>query len=102
MSSESEARWKEHAYPLKHITIEIQATRHFDIESMIKELDEIKVKLMEGCTSGLHHDDDSGYRFGVLESKTESIFGTEPCGGRWSNRTFVRDVRGVKDINPKD
>ncbi|AXC16445.1 hypothetical protein ACPOL_7255 (plasmid) [Acidisarcina polymorpha] len=48
----SETAWREHAYPLKRITIELQGTRHSELASMIQELDEVKEKLLEGFHVG--------------------------------------------------
>lgn len=84
VASRTNPSWKEQAYPLKRITIELQVTRHSDIEGVLHELDEIREKLLEGYKSGSHHDDDFGYRFVVCESETASIFGAEPASMRWA------------------
>jgi hypothetical protein len=67
-------RWKEHAYPLKSVTIQLQGTRHTTVESLLHQLDEIKAQLMDGCKTGEHHDDDYGYRFESTEAQSHSIF----------------------------
>jgi hypothetical protein len=76
--------WKEHAYPLKAITIQIQGTRRSELSSMIAQLDEIKLKLLSGLTQGREHDDDFGYRFDVQSNQTTSVFGDAPAGSSFS------------------
>jgi hypothetical protein len=72
--------WKEHAHPLKQITIRLQGTRRSEVKSIINLLDEVKAKLLEGFTSGINHDDDFGYQFMLSESEQVSVFGDEPAG----------------------
>jgi len=72
-------RWKEHAYPLKGVTIQLQGTRHSTVEDLVHQLDEIKARLMDGYKAGLHHDDDYGYRFESTDAQTQSIF-PSPAG----------------------
>jgi hypothetical protein len=59
----SNAAWKEHAYPLRRITIQLQGTRQSELTDIINQLDEVKAKLLERFTSGL------GY-WGAMEQKT--------------------------------
>jgi len=83
------AAWKEHAYPLKQITIQLQGTRHSEIRSIIEQLDEVKAKLLEGFVEGTSHDDDFGYRFVLSREGEESVFGDAPAGVRASKEASV-------------
>jgi hypothetical protein len=79
----SNAAWKEHAYPLRRITIQLQGTRRSELTDIINQLDEVKAKLLERFTSGLHHDDDFGYQFVVSDSEQESVFADESARQHW-------------------
>ena len=74
MNNEPSAYWREHAYPLKQITIRLQGTRHSDNESIIKQLETITARLRAGDLSGYSHDDDFGYSFDSVSSDGPSFF----------------------------
>jgi len=76
--------WKAYAYPLKQITIVVQGRQNSTAADLIEQLDEIKAKLLEGFRTGLHHDDDFGYKFEVSDSEQQSAFGDAPAGMRWN------------------
>ena len=63
--------WIKDAYPLKRITIELQGTPYSELGSLVNQLDEIKQKVLDGCTSGCDCDDDFGYRVTVSQSESE-------------------------------
>lgn len=65
--------WKDHAYPLQLITIELQGTRHSDRAAMLAQLKEVVARIEGGDTQGESSDDDFGYRF-ALSSPAESVF----------------------------
>lgn len=72
-------QWKDHAYPLKAIQIQLQGTRHSNIASLLAQIKEIVARIEGGDTEGEVSDDDFGYRFGVTSAAETSIFGDEPC-----------------------
>ncbi len=78
---DSIARWKEHAYPLKQITIKLQGTRHSNNEDLIGLLKLVTRRLEEGREQGKAGDDDFGYLFNVESNVWQSIFddSVQPC-----------------------
>lgn len=66
--------WKAHAYPLKRVTIDLQATRHTNRAALAAQLVEVAERLKAGDSEGEDHDDDYGYRFIVIEQTEESLF----------------------------
>lgn len=71
------AEWRQHAYPLKQITIRLQGTRRSNNESIINQLETIAARLRAGDVSGYQHDDDFGYSFDFETCDGSSFFGTE-------------------------
>lgn len=65
--------WKDHAYPLQLVTIELQGTRHSDKDAILAQLQEVVERIKQGDTKGESSDDDFGYRF-ALSSPAESVF----------------------------
>jgi hypothetical protein len=65
--------WKQHAYPLQLVTIELQGTRHSDMASILSQLDKVRARILAGALAGEESDDDFGYRFAV-SSPAESVF----------------------------
>ncbi len=80
-TDDSIARWKEHAYPLKQITIKLQGTRHSNNEDLIGLLKLVTRRLEEGREQGKAGDDDFGYLFNVESNVWQSIFddSVQPC-----------------------
>jgi hypothetical protein len=74
-SSNSNTDWIKHAYPLQHISIELQGTRQSDRQSLISQLESVLARLRAGELTGEEDDDDFGYRFSVnAKSLGPSIF----------------------------
>lgn len=65
--------WKQHAYPLQLVTIELQGTRHSDLAAMLAQLDTVRARLLAGALAGEESDDDFGYRF-RLSAPAEPVF----------------------------
>lgn len=65
--------WKDHAYPLQLITIELQGTRHSSRAGMLALLKVIVARIERGDINGETCDDDFGYRFAIT-SPLESVF----------------------------
>jgi len=66
--------WKDHAYPLKQITIKLQGTKHSTIAYIISQLEQIADRINAGINIGYDHDDDYGYRFEVVNETNHSFF----------------------------
>ena len=66
--------WKNHAYPLKAIQIQLQGTRHSDITDMLASLKRVKECVERGDKTGQNDDDDFGFKFTLLETSEISIF----------------------------
>jgi hypothetical protein len=76
------SRWREHAYPLRQLTVRIQGTRHHDNELLATQLATVADRLRAGDIVGHHHDDDCGYAFELAESPEGPSFFDEACGRR--------------------
>lgn len=74
----SNQKWKDHAYPLQAITIELQGTRHSNQADMLAQLKEVVARIERGDAAGESSDDDFGYKFTVSSAVETSIFGDEP------------------------
>lgn len=70
--------WKDHAYPLQGIKIELQGTRHSNQADLLSQLKEVVARIESGDTDGESSDDDFGYKFIVTSATNTSIFGDEP------------------------
>lgn len=77
--SEPTEQWREQAYPLKQVTIQLQGTGKSSNESMIWLLEKVLERLRAGEVTGHEHDDDFGYCFETVSSDGPSFFNT-PCG----------------------
>ena len=77
MSNQS---WKDHAYPLQQITVQLQGTKRSSRSAIIAQLETVLAKLRAGDLNGEDHDDDFGYRFNVELSSTDPSFFDEPAG----------------------
>lgn len=44
--------WKDHAYPLQLVTIELQGTRHSDKAAILAQLQEVVERIKQGDTKG--------------------------------------------------
>ena len=63
ISDDSLTLWKEHVYPLKHVIIKLQGTRHSNREDLIGLLHLVLERLKQGSDHGKTEDDDFGYFF---------------------------------------
>lgn len=67
--------WAMNAHPLKQITIDLQGTRHSEVDHMVKQLQEAAERIKRGETQGESSDDDFGYKFSVNSSSNKpSLF----------------------------
>lgn len=74
--------WTQHAYPLQHITIHLQGTRHSDRGAVIDQLETVLERLRRGEQAGTDHDDDFGYCFEVVPASDGPSFFDAPAGTR--------------------
>lgn len=74
--------WIVHAYPLQHVRIDLQGTRHSDRQAIIDQLETVLARLRAGDDVGSEHDDDFGYRFAVTAAASWSMFGDEEASRR--------------------
>lgn len=75
----SNQAWKDHAYPLQAIKIELQGTRHSNQAEMLAQLKEVVARIERGDVAGESSDDDFGYKFAVSGGVETSIFGDDPA-----------------------
>ena len=71
--------WKDHAYPLQGIKIELQGTRHSNKADLLSQLKEVVERIERGDANGESSDDDFGYKFTVTSAAETSIFGDDGC-----------------------
>jgi hypothetical protein len=76
----SNQSWKEHAYPLQQVTIQLQGTRQSSPEAVISQLEAVIARLRAGDTHGEVHDDDFGYRFTSRRASDGPSFFEEAAG----------------------
>jgi len=76
------SRWREHAYPLRQLTVRVQGTRHHDNDALAAQVAIAAERLRAGETAGYRHDDDFGYSFELTESPDGPSFFDESCGAR--------------------
>jgi Ran GTPase-activating protein (RanGAP) involved in mRNA processing and transport len=65
--------WKDHAYPLQLIKIELQGTRHSSKAAILAQLKEVVERIERGDVQGESSDDDFGYIF-ALSAPAVSVF----------------------------
>lgn len=66
--------WSSHAYPLQHVQIDLQGTRHSSRDDVIEQLETVLTRLRDGDDEGEAHDDDFGYRFRYEKATSSSVF----------------------------
>lgn len=74
--------WRDHAYPLQQISIQLQGTVHSDRASIIGQLETVLTRLRAGDMKGQDHDDDFGYRFSVVGESQGPSFFDGPAGSK--------------------